>query len=208
METVLDNVTDGLADAGELVMDAVIGTDDGSSGGRAAAGRLRPAPSSVAIVRHRALAQADRRSEDEPGGRLGLIPRPWRSTRSTPTPSPTTRPKLPRKRDVDGPDFFAFDMRAGVVVSVEPFPEARKPAWKIEVDFGPVVGRRCRSRPRSRTTPPSELLGRTVVGAINLGERRIAGFRSQFLILGALDADGTVRLLELPDGVEPGSPVA
>ena len=47
-----------------------------------------------------------------------------------------------------------------------------------------------------------------MVGAINLGERRIAGFRSQFLVLGALDADGTVRLLELPDGVEPGSVIA
>jgi tRNA-binding protein len=47
-----------------------------------------------------------------------------------------------------------------------------------------------------------------VVGAINLGEKRIAGFTSQFLILGAVDADGTVRLLELPDGVAPGAPVA
>jgi tRNA-binding protein len=53
-----------------------------------------------------------------------------------------------------------------------------------------------------------ELLGRTVVGAINLGEKRIAGFTSQFLILGALDPDGTVRLLELPGDVAPGAPIA
>jgi len=124
---------------------------------------------------------------------------------------PEARPyapaKLPRKRDVDGPAFFAIDMRAGVVVGVEAFPEARKPAWKIEVDFGPVVGR-LRSSAQITNYAPEEMLGRTVVGAINLGEKRIAGFTSQFLILGALDADGTVRLLELPAGVPPGSVIA
>jgi tRNA-binding protein len=124
---------------------------------------------------------------------------------------PDSRPydpaKLPRKRDVDGPAFFAIDMRAGVVVAVAAFPEARKPALKIEVDFGPVVGR-LQSSAQITNYSPEELLGRTVVGAINLGERRIAGFRSEFLVLGALDADGTVRLLELPDGVEPGSVIA
>jgi tRNA-binding protein len=124
---------------------------------------------------------------------------------------PEARPydpaKLPRKRDVDGPAFFAIDMRAGVVVAVEAFPEARKPAWRIVVDFGPVVGR-LQSSAQITNYSSEELLGRTVVGAINLGERRIAGFRSQFLVLGALDADGTVRLLELPDGVEAGSVIA
>jgi tRNA-binding EMAP/Myf-like protein len=53
-----------------------------------------------------------------------------------------------------------------------------------------------------------ELLGRLVVGAINLGSKRIAGFTSEFLILGSLDPDGTVRLLQLEDGVVPGAPVA
>ena len=115
--------------------------------------------------------------------------------------------KLPRKRDVDGPAFFAIDMRAGVVTAVEAFPEARKPAWKIEVDFGPIVGT-LRSSAQITNYTAEDLLGRTVVGAINLGERRIAGFRSQFLVLGALDPDGTVRLLELPDGVLPGAIVA
>ncbi len=114
---------------------------------------------------------------------------------------------LPRKQDVDGPAFFAVDLRAGVVTAVEPFPEARKPALKIEVDFGPVVGRLWSSA-QITNYEAGELLGRMVVGAINLGERRIAGFRSQFLVLGALDPDGTVRLLELPDGVLPGSAIA
>jgi len=115
--------------------------------------------------------------------------------------------KLPRKRDIGRLDFFTVDMRTGVVVAVEPFPEARKPSWKIEVDFGPVVGR-LRSSAQITNYSAAELLGRTVVGAINLGEKRIAGFTSQFLILGALDADGTVRLLELPGGVVPGAPIA
>jgi tRNA-binding protein len=124
---------------------------------------------------------------------------------------PARRPydpaRLPRKKDIGRLDFFAVDMRTGVVTEVEPFPEARKPAWKIEVDFGPVVGR-LRSSAQVTNYAPEDLLGRTVVGAINLGEKRIAGFMSQFLILGALDADGTVRLLELPAGVPPGSVIA
>ena len=115
--------------------------------------------------------------------------------------------KLPRKQDIGRLDFFGLDMRTGVVVTVEPFPEARKPSWKLEVDFGPVVGV-LRSSAQITNYSAEELLGRTVVGAINLGEKRIAGFTSQFLILGALDPDGTVHLLELPAGVQPGAPIA
>ena len=103
--------------------------------------------------------------------------------------------------------FFALDLRTGRVVDVEPFPEARKPAWKLTVDFGPVVGTLQTSAQVTIYTA-DELRGRVVVGAINLGRKRIAGFTSEFLVLGALDPDGTVRLLELPAGVEPGAPVA
>jgi tRNA-binding protein len=115
--------------------------------------------------------------------------------------------KLERKPDVGFEGYAALDLRAGVVTAVEPFPEARKPAWRIEVDFGPVVGR-LRSSAQITNYPSDELIGRTVVGAINLGRKRIAGFTSEFLVLGALDADGTVRLLELPTGVAPGAPIA
>lgn len=115
--------------------------------------------------------------------------------------------KLPRKADITGPDFFALDMRVGRVVEVEEFPEARKPSWKITVDFGPVVGP-LRSSAQITNYTREELLGRLVVGAINLGVRRIAGFESQFLVLGGLLPDGTVQLLS-PDGdPEPGSVVA
>jgi tRNA-binding protein len=115
--------------------------------------------------------------------------------------------RLARKPDIGPEGFFALDLRAGVVTDVQPFPQARKPSWRIEVDFGPVVGR-LRSSAQIINYSSDELLGRTVVGALNLGTKRIAGFTSEFLILGALDPDGTVRLLELPEGVQPGAPIA
>jgi tRNA-binding protein len=115
--------------------------------------------------------------------------------------------RLDRKPDVGADGFFAVDMRTGRVTGVEPFPEARKPAWKLTVDFGPVVGT-LQTSAQITNYPADELLGRLVVGAINLGRKRIAGFTSEFLVLGALDPDGTVRLLELPDGVDVGAPIA
>jgi tRNA-binding protein len=115
--------------------------------------------------------------------------------------------RLARKDDVGAEGFFALDLRVGRVTAVEPFPEARKPSWKLTVDFGSVVGE-LRTSAQVTNYAEDELLGRLVVGAINLGSRRIAGFRSEFLVLGALDPDGTVRLLQLEDGVTPGAPIA
>jgi tRNA-binding protein len=115
--------------------------------------------------------------------------------------------KLPRKDPVGAGGFFALDLRVGRVVDVQPFPEARKPAWKLTVDFGPVVGP-LRTSAQIANYGADDLLGRLVVGAINLGDKRIAGFTSEFLVLGALDADGTVRLLQVDDDVVPGAPVA
>jgi tRNA-binding protein len=115
--------------------------------------------------------------------------------------------RLPRKEEVPADGFFALDLRVGKVVGVEPFPEARDPAWKLSVDFGPTVGV-LRSSAKITNYSEHELLGRTVVGAVNLPPKRIAGFKSEFLVLGALDPDGTVRLLALEDGVAPGAPIA
>ncbi len=114
---------------------------------------------------------------------------------------------LPRKDDIGAEGFFALDLRAGRVVEVEPFPAARKPAWKLTVDFGPVVGR-LRTSAQITNYEADALMDRLVVGAINLGAKRIAGFTSEFLVLGALDPDGTVRLLQLEPDVQPGAPVA
>lgn len=115
--------------------------------------------------------------------------------------------KLPKKDDISADDFFALDLRTGRVTDVQDFPEARNPSYKIAVDFGPQVGTLTTSAKVTNYTK-EELLGRMVVGAINLGTRRIAGFKSQFLILGSLDPDGTVRLLQLEEGVVPGAPIA
>ena len=99
-------------------------------------------------------------------------------------------------------------MRVGRVLEVEPFPEARKPAWKLTVDFGPEVGV-LRTSAQVTNYSAEALAGRLVVGAVNLGSKRIAGFTSEFLVLGAIDPeDGTVHLLEVPAGVEPGWPIA
>jgi tRNA-binding protein len=112
-----------------------------------------------------------------------------------------------RKDDMGFEGFAALDMRAGRIVEVTDFPEARKAAWKIAVDFGPDVGV-LQSSAQIKNYAREELMGRMVVGAINLGPKRIAGFVSEFLVLGALDPDGTVRLLALEEGVEPGAPIA
>ena len=110
-----------------------------------------------------------------------------------------------RKPDI-GAAFFDVDLRVGRVVAVTDFPEARAPAWKLTVDFGPDVGQ-LRTSAQITNYSEEELVGRLVVGAINLGPKRIAGFRSEFLVLGGLDAAGRVHLLSVA-GVEPGAAVA
>jgi tRNA-binding protein len=124
-----------------------------------------------------------------------------------PTPLVSQNPPVTeRKPDIGADAFFALDLRVGRIVSVEAFPEARKPAWKLRVDFGPEVGELQTSAQVTNYTE-AELAGRLVVGAINLGPKRIAGYRSEFLVLGGLEPDGTVHLLGV-EGVEPGATVA
>ena len=118
------------------------------------------------------------------------------------TDQPWEPQTLESKPDIDPSTFFAVDMRIGLVTDVEQFREARNPAWKLTVDFGPVIGPR-RTSAQVTNYSREELVGRKVVGALNLGSKRIAGFRSEFLVLGSMDPDGTVRLLQ----VEPEAPV-
>jgi tRNA-binding protein len=114
---------------------------------------------------------------------------------------------MDRSPKPDAPDaFFASDLRVGRVVEVEPFPEARRPALKLTVDFGELGSRRTSAQVTHY--PADRLAGRLVIGAVNLGSRRIAGFRSEFLLLGAIGEDGTVRLLSPDPGAAPGDPVA
>ncbi len=120
--------------------------------------------------------------------------------------APFAPENLERKDDVSADDFFALDIRVGRIVAVGEFPEARKPAWKLEVDFGPVIGN-LKTSAQITNYSREELQGRLVVGAVNLGTKRIAGFTSEFLVLGSMDPDGTVRLLQVEDGVAPGASI-
>ncbi len=111
------------------------------------------------------------------------------------------------KPDVDAAHLSALDLRVGRIVAAEPFPAARKPSLRLLVDFGPVVGELATSAQITRYDP-AELVGRLVIGAINLGSRNIAGFESRFLVLGGLHPDGSVALLAPDEDLAPGSIVA
>ncbi|MDA1080115.1 MAG: tRNA-binding protein [Gemmatimonadetes bacterium] len=95
-------------------------------------------------------------------------------------------------------DFFAIDIRVGTVLRADAFPEARKPSIKLEIDFGPELGTRRSSAQITTHYKLESLVGRQVVAVVNIGERRIAGFVSQCLVLGAMPTETEVVLLK-PD---------
>jgi tRNA-binding protein len=104
-------------------------------------------------------------------------------------------------------DFFAIDIRVGTVRRAEPFPEARKPSIRLEIDFGPLGVLRSSAQLTRRYTPEA-LVGRQVVAVVNIGERRIAGFTSQALVLGGVPEEGDVVLLALDAAVPDGTRIA
>src|ERR1700733_4103643 len=108
---------------------------------------------------------------------------------------------------IDFDHFMEVDMRIGRVVSVEEFPEARVPAWKLTIDFGPEIGIK-RSSAQITHYGREELEGTLVVGVVNLTPRRIAGFSSEVLVLGALDEHLGVVLLRPESNAEVGSRIA
>lgn len=102
-------------------------------------------------------------------------------------------------------DFFSIDIRVGTVVRADLFPEARKPSLKLEIDFGPEFGVRRSSAQLTMHYDPAQLVGRQVIGVVNIGERRIAGFMSQVLVLGAMSTPTEVVLLRPDLGVANGT---
>ena len=102
---------------------------------------------------------------------------------------------------IDYDDFMKVDIRVGRVTRVEDFPEARKPAWKLVIDFGPEIGEK-RSSAQIKNYSREELEGRLVLAVVNFPPRQIGPVRSEVLTLGVTDEDGRVILLR-PDSDVP-----
>ena len=103
-------------------------------------------------------------------------------------------------------EFEQVNIRSGTIVKAEEFSKARKPAFKVWADFGPEIGILQTSAQITVHYRPESLIGRSIMGCINLGEKNIAGFISQFLLLGFSDEKGAISLVtsdpKVPNGVK------
>jgi tRNA-binding protein len=100
--------------------------------------------------------------------------------------------------------FLNVEIHAGTITAAEPFPEARKPAFKLTIDFGPAIGTRRSSAQITALYTPEQLVGRQVIAVTNFAPRQIGPFMSEVLVLGLSDAEGRITLLRpdppVPDG--------
>ena len=113
-------------------------------------------------------------------------------------------PAAPAADPIGFDQFLKVDIRAGTVVDVQPFPEARKPAWKLRIDFGPGIGIKRSSAQITEHYRPEDLIGTKVAAVVNFPPRQIGPFMSEVLTVGFPDEEGRVVLVRpdrnVPDG--------
>lgn len=105
-------------------------------------------------------------------------------------------------QEITWDDFMRVELRVGRIVAAEPFPQARKPAYKLQVDFGPEIGMRRSSAQVTALYAPADLVGRLVVGVVNFPKKQIGPFVSECLVTGFHDEAGDVALC-VPDKAVP-----
>ena len=96
---------------------------------------------------------------------------------------------------IEWADFERIELRAGTVIKVEEFPQARKPAWKLTIDFGSELGTRRSSAQLTELYQPESLIGRQIMAVVNFPEKQIGPFMSECLVTGMCRADGAVVLM-------------
>ena len=101
-------------------------------------------------------------------------------------------------------DFLKVDVRVGEVIRAEPYPEARKPAIKLWIDFGSEIGEKCSSAQITTHYKPENLIGKQVMGVVNFPPRQIGKFMSEVLVLGLADEHGGIVLISPDQNVEKG----
>ena len=124
--------------------------------------------------------------------------RPHRGSPHKEVPRPVREGPGNTAPEVSFEEFAALDIRVGRIVEVEDFPEARKPAWKLRIDFGPRIGLR-RSSAQIRNYERQQLEGRLVVAVVNFPPRQVGPVRSEVLVLGTYSADGVLLLAPEPN---------